>query len=178
MYELIDVNDNVKMMSMIFCGISYDSNEYLLYSIRRNFREANLFVSKLIRNSSGYTISHDFLNGEKDVLERVVQRIISRESISSLEKDGFRIIRDVELGNINYFDVQKCYVSTVLISLVKDFLEYYEINRDDVFKSPIVDVIDDKKKFNQGFVGNIVVIMFGVFIFLFCISIVLGIIFK
>ena len=92
MNELIDVNDNSKMMAMVLCGIFYDGHEYLLYSIKRSASEANLFISKLVKNSSGYTISHDFDNGEKDVFESVVQRIISKEAIGSLEKDGFRLL--------------------------------------------------------------------------------------
>ena len=84
MKEVIDVKDNIKMVAMLLCGVRYDGHEYLLYSIKRNNKEANIFVSKLVRTSDGYRIQHDFDNGEKEILDRLVQRIINRESGGSL----------------------------------------------------------------------------------------------
>ena len=178
MKELINEDNNMKMMALVMCGLSYGDSKYLLYSVKRSNDEANLFVSKLVKNSSGYTISHDFSNGEKEVLDGVVQRIISKEDVSLLEKDGYHILKGIELGDINYFDVDSCYVATVSVKLVKDCLIFYDLVSDEFLNRPVIDVVDDKKIFNQGFALNVVVIVIGIFIVLFCVSIVMGFLFK
>ena len=178
MKELIDKVNNVKMVALLLLGIGYDGDEYVVYSIKRSNDEANIFISKLVSTSDGYSIHNDFSNGEKEVMERIVQRIISKEPIALLERDGFYFIKDVKLVGKNYFDVQGCYVTTVSISLVKECMKYYGLEREDVFESPVVNVKEDKRKLSDGFVGNLFLIVFGIFIIVFCVGVVFSVFFK
>ena len=176
--ELIDIKSNHKMVAMLMMGIGYDKDEYLVYSIKRSELEANVFISKLMKSSSGYVIMNDFTNGEKEVLDKIVQRILSRENVESLEKDGYRFIKNIELEGTNYFDIDLCYVTTIPKSLVKECLIHYNLVSENMLKGPIVEVREEKKKFNGGLVGNLFLVIFGIFIFIFSIIILYGIIFK
>ena len=167
MVEILDKSTNQKMMAMVICGISYGEEEYLIYSIRRDDVEANLFLSKLVKSSLGYIISSDFDNGEKEVMDLVVKRFINRENKEKLESDGFSIIKEIVLSDELSFDVDKCYVSTVLRSLVKDCLIHYELVNEKMFKQPVVEVIDDTRKFNEGFVSNVLLIILGFVVVVF-----------
>ena len=178
MKEFIDETNQVKMMALLICGIQYGDDRYLVYSIRRNQNDANIFVSKLITTSTGYVVSHDFSNGEKEIIDKVIQRIISREDIHLLEKDGYSIFSDISLDATTYFNVDTCYVATVSVKLVKDCLIFYHLVSQDILDSPNVLVVDDTKKFNEGFVGNVFVILFGVFILVFSVCIIISILFK
>ncbi len=178
MKELIDLNENIKMVAMLFGALCYDRYEYLIYSIKRNSNEANVFVSKLVKTSSGYVISHNFDNGEKEVLDKIIQRILSKESLLSLEKDGYTFKKNVELDGVNYFDVRACYVATVSIDLIKSCLVYYDLIDESFFKQPVVDIIEDNKKFNSGFIGNVFIILFGIFILIFGVSVIISTFFK
>ena len=167
MIELIDRNSKKKLMALVICGIKYRELNYLVYSVRREKEDANIFISKLVVNSEGYTIIDDFDNGEKEVFDDVIKRIINKTSFDELSNDGFEIINNVKLVDVNYFDVKKCYVSTVPRSLIKGVMDYYGLVSDDVVKAPVVDV-EDEKRYNEGFVSNVVLIAFGVFILIFC----------
>lgn len=169
MIEVLDRGSNQKMMAMVMCGISYGNKKYLIYSIRRDEDEVNLFISKLIKSSYGYIMNFDFENGEKEAMALVIKRIMNREDKNKLESDGFIISKDVVLGDELFFDVDKCYVSTILRSLVKDCLIYYELVNEKMFKQPVVEVVDDNKKFNEGFVSNILLIILGVVVVIFSI---------
>lgn len=171
MIELIDKSSNKKMMVMVMCGIKYQDDNYLLYCIRREKEDANIFISKLVINSEGYTINNDFDNGEKEAMEDVVKKIINMTTIDMLNNQGFEVIKDIKLDGINYFDVKKCYVSTVSRNLIKSIMDNYGLISDSIKYSPIVEVKDDKK-FNQGFISNIALIVFGIFLLMFCIGII------
>ena len=179
MKEVIDVKDNIKMVAMLLCGVRYDGHEYLLYSIKRNNKEANIFVSKLTRTSDGYRIQHDFDNGEKEVLDRLVQRIINRENINSLANDGYSLIQNVELVGVSCFDVHLCYVATVPIKLVKDCMnEYGLVHSEHMLDSAVASVVQDRRVFSHGFVGNIFLIAFGLLILVFSVSTIIGVIMR
>lgn len=171
MIELIDKGSNKKLMALVMCGIKYRELSYLVYSIRREEEDANIFVSRLVSNSEGYTIISNFDNGEKEILEGVVKKIINKTSVEELESDGFSIISDVSLIGVNYFDVKKSYVSTIPRILVKSVMEYYDLIKDSDRVVPVIDVADDKK-YNEGFVSNILLIVFGVFLLIFCVGVI------
>ena len=177
MIEIIDKETNQKMMATIICGICYQGDCYIIYTVRREQEEANVFVSKLIRNSQGYAMDFEFANGEKEVLDNIVQKFLNRESKEVLESDGFSILENVELNDKKYFDIKKCYVSTVSRDLIKNFLIYYGLINRKMFEQPVVEVLDDKRKFNEGFVSNIALILFGVFIIGFSIYVIWGVLF-
>ena len=172
MKELIDDVDSSKMMAMILCGVRYKGVEYLIYSIQRSNHEANIFVSKLVYTSDGYIISYDFYNGEKESLDLIVKRILSKEDISSIEKDGYSLIKNIKLAGINHYDSNRCYVSTVSKKVVKDILIYYDLVTDYVDRSPVVGVAPEPKV-SSGFVSNLVLIFFGIFIVGLCASILI-----
>ena len=171
MKELIDITDNMKMVAFVLGGISYLNQKYLLYAIRRDKDNVNVFVSKLTLSSSGYVIHHDFDNGEKETIDKVIQRILSKENILSLENDGYHFLKDIELSSDNSFDSEECYVATVSKDLIKECSVFYDLVHEDTFKSPVVSVVDDKRVFNEGFVGNVFVILIGLSILIFSIII-------
>lgn len=177
MIEVIDQDSNQKMMALVLCGICYHGDCYLIYCIRRNQDEANLFVSKLIQNSQGYVIDFQFENGEKLILDGFIQRLLNRESKEVLERDGFSIMRDVNLDGIQYFNIDICYVSTVLRTAIKECFIYYGLVSEKLFDRPVVEVVDDQRKFNEGFVSNMTLIVFGIVLVLFSIWVIFGVLF-
>ena len=177
MVEVIDRKTKHKMMMMVLCGITYQSDSYLIYSIRRDKTSANVFVSKLIKGSLGYLIIDDFSNGEKEVLDSVVKRILNKNSLDELESDGFRFIKDIEMDSNISFDIDKCYVSTVSRDLIKECLIYYNLVNESMFNRPVVEVVEDKK-FNEGFASSMVLIVFGVVIILFSCIVIYGFMFS
>ena len=177
MIEIIDIDTNRKMMAMIICSICYKGDFYILYTIRRDKDDANVFVSKLVRNSQGYAMDSNFENGEKEVLDNIVQRFLNRESKEVLESDGFSILDNIVLNEKKYFDINRCYISTVSRNLIKNCLIHYGLVNSKIFEQPVVEVLDDKRKFNEGFVSNIALILFGIFIVIFSIYIIWGVLF-
>lgn len=178
MIEVIDNSTNRKMMAMILCGISYREDRYLIYLIQRDKEDANVFVSKMIKGSMGYVINNEFANGEKEVLDGLVKRIINKESEDILRSDGFTILKSVEMDSNLYFDIDKCYVSTVPKNLFKECLVFYGVKNKNYVDRPVVEVIEDKKKFNEGFANNLVLIVFGVSVLIFSLVVVCNVFFK
>lgn len=171
MIEVIYGN-NRKKMAMVMCEVTYDNDRYVVYCIDRGKMEVNIFVSKLVISSDGYTFNNRFKNGEKEVIDNVIKRIINKEDIS---KDGFSISNNVNLSDINRFDLEECYVATINKRVIKEVMIHYNLVNDKVFEKPVVDVVDDKKVFNEGFVGNIFLIVFGIVVIMFCIVVVSGV---
>lgn len=172
MIEIIDTSSKCKMMAMVMANIKYDNSNYIVYCIDRGRGDANIFVSKLVITSDGYTFNNKFKNGEKEFLDGVVKRVINKEK---LDKDGFVISNDIELSDINYFDIDKCYVSTISKKHIKDIMVFYKLITKKTLERPIVEIVDDEKFFNDGFLGNIFLILFGVGVIIFCISVVVGV---
>lgn len=164
MIEIMDRVTGHKMMMLMMCGIRYLNDSYLIYCIRRGEEEVNVFVSKLLKGSMGYLISDNFSNGEKEVIDGVIKRIINKESRESIERDGFIFVNDIEMDNNLVFDIDKCYVCTVLKSVIKDCLVYYDLVSEKILNQPVVDVIDDNRRFSDGFVSSLVLVVVGVFV--------------
>ena len=55
---------------------------------------------------------------------------------------------------------------------------YYELLDEQVLKVPTVEVIESKRKFNEGFVSSLVLIIFGIVLIVFCIVVIYGFFFK
>lgn len=177
MVEVIDKDTNQKMMMMVLCGIKYQDDCYLVYCIRRDKEEANVFVSKMFKGSLGYVINNEFVNGEKEILDGVVKRLLNKESKEVLESNGFTILKDIELDSNLVFDIEKCYVGAVARSLIKECLIFYGLVSEKLFEQPIVEVIEDKRKFNEGFASSIVLIIFGIVILIFAGVVLYGVLF-
>ena len=105
MIEVIDKDTMVKMMALILCGIRYEKNTYVVFAIRRDKIGANLFVSKVTKNSSGLTMDDCFSNGEKEVVDGIVQKFLNHVPREELENSGFVIIDDILLSGIQYYDI-------------------------------------------------------------------------
>ena len=177
MVEVIDKKTDVKMLMMKLCGIRYGDDSYLVYCIRRDERNANVFVSKLINGSNGYVLYNEFLNGEKNVLDGVVKRLLNKDDKKNLERDGFLFVEDVSMDSNLVFEIDKCYVSTVDRSVIKDCLIFYDLANNSIINQPVVEVKDDKSKFSEGFASSVVLIVVGVFIFIFCLIVMFGVLF-
>lgn len=172
MIEIIDVGSRNKMLAMVIANVKYMNDNYIIYGIDRGNGEANLFVSKLVVMSEGYTFNNDFVNGEKDLLEGIVKRIINKDNI---EEDGFVITNDFVLSEVNHFDINKCYVTTIDKKIIKDLMIFYKLVTEKTLEKPVVEIIEDKRKFNEGFVGNIFLILLGLLVIVFCVIVVVGV---
>lgn len=168
MIELIDKDSNKKVMAMMFGKLCYRGDCYAIYCIRRGKEEANLFVSRMVSNSEGFALDHDFVNGEKEVMEGIIQKLLNKVPILDLEQDGFSLTSDIKLEGIQFFSVKICYVTTVPKILVKDCMLFYGLVTNEHFDTPLVQVADEKGYFNKGFVSNIGVILFGIFVLVAC----------
>ena len=164
MKEFIDEKNQVKMMALLICGVCYNDDKYLIYSIKRTGDETNVFVSKLVDVSDGVTIDSHFKNGEKEVMDNVVHRILNQELEEKLNQDGFTLIKDITLVDVNYFDVDASYVTTVSEAAVKRCLSFYKIVIKGTMDSPVINVVDDKKKLNSDALPNILFIVLGVIV--------------
>lgn len=171
MIEIINV-DSVKMMAMVIANVRYMKDNYIIYCIEREGEDANIFVSKLKLTSDGYIFDNNFLNGEKRVLENLIKKIINKDDIVS---DGYIISNDIVLGDVNYFDVEKCYVSTVSKKQIKDIMIFYKLVTEKTLEKPVVEIVEDTKIFNEGFVSNIFVILFGIGVIIFSIFYLVGV---
>ena len=172
MIEIIDSSSQNKMLAMVIANVKYMDDNYVIYGVDRGNGVANIFVSKLVVMSEGYTFNHEFENGDKELLDRLVKRIINKDNI---ENDGFVISNDIVLGELNYFDVNKCYVATVSKKMIKDVMIFYKLVTEKTLEKPVAKVIEDKRIFNEGFAGNIFLILLGVVVIVFSIIVVVGV---
>lgn len=171
MIEVI-LGNNKKMMAMVMGNLIYGNDKYIVYCIDREKDEVNIFVSKLIISSEGYTFSDNFNNGEKEMLDGVVLRIINKEDI---EKDGFKFNNDIELRDVNHLDIDKCYVATINKRVIKEVMVYYNLVTKEVFESPVVGVVEDKRIFNEGFLGSLVIVLFGISVIVISVMAIVGV---
>jgi len=172
MIEIIDSNSQKKMLAMVIADIEYMDDRYIIYAIDRGNGEANIFVSKLVVMSEGYTFSSDFANGEKVLLDKIIKKVINKEDI---EKDGFVISNKVSLSEVNYFDIDKCYVATVTKKIIKDIMIFYKLVTDKTLEGPVVEIVEDKRVFNEGFVVNIFLVVLGFIVIILSIVVVVGV---
>jgi len=134
MIEIIDTTTNNKLIAIIMANIKYMNDNYIIYCIDRGKGEANIFISKLVLTSEAYTFNNNFNNGEKELLENIIKRIINKENI---EEDGFSISKDIKLNDINYFDIEKCYVSTTTKEAIKDIMIFYNLVTEKTLERPV-----------------------------------------
>lgn len=170
MIEIIDKNSNKKFIGKIVCCFGYGECNYVIYSISRNSNDVNIFISKIIKNSKGYSLGDDFYGGEREILDNSVARILSRESIDSLKKDKIVIIDRVNFYDINKFDYKECYVTTFDKKVINDVISYYDINDGDR------EVVIEKKEIsfnNKGNLSSLLIIVFGILVLIFCIVVII-----
>ena len=172
MIEIIDFSSKNKMMAMVVANVKYLDDNYIIYCVDRGNGDANIFVSKLVVMSEGYTFNNEFENGEKKLLDILVKRIINKEDVS---KDGFIISNDISLSEINYFDIDACYVATISKKHIKDIMIFYKLVTEKTLERPVAKIVEDKRLFNEGFVGNIFLVVLGIIVIFFSLYVIVGV---
>ena len=127
MIELIDIDGNIKFMSLIIGYVNYGNQLYVIYSVKRDEEDDNIFVSKLVNSSDGYAMDNNFSGGEKEAMESVIASILNKDSIDSLNEKGIQFVQDINLSEINKFSVTKCYVTTFKRRLIKECMQNYNL---------------------------------------------------
>lgn len=175
MIEVIEESSNTKMMALIICTFKYGNELYCLYSIKRDKENDNIFTSKLIKNSLGYTMSNNFLGGEKDALDKAINSILNKDSPKLLEEIGLEFT-SIELIGINKFNKDMCYVSTNKRNLIKDCMLNYNlisnINQTPIIKTRKEKIITKDK------LPTIFIIIFGILIIITSLTIIFTVYFK
>ncbi len=175
MYELIDENNDIKMMALIICTFIYGNIDYCLYAIERDKEEYNIFISKLVKNSQGYTLDNNFTSGEKEALEDIITSFLNRESLDSLKEKGFSFT-DIKLNGTSKFNDKECYVTTYNKGLLKEcMLNYNLIIPND--NTPTIK-IKKPKPINKGNYGSILLIILGVVTIIICLLVVIKLLFN
>ena len=165
MYELIDENNNIKMMALIICTFTYGNNPYCMYAIDRDNNDTNIFVSKLVTNSLGYTLDSNLSEDEKKALEDIIASFLSKESINSLKEKGFNIT-NIKLNGINKFNEKKCYITTYNKGILKEVMLNYNLE----IPNKNTPIIKMKKSapINKSNIGSILGIILGVLTIIIC----------
>lgn len=175
MYELIDENKNIKMISLIICTFVYGDNNYCLYSIERDKEEDNIFVSKLVKNSQGYTLDNNFKSSEKETLDDIISSLLNKENLSTLNKKGFKFT-NIKLNGICKFNDKICYVTTYNKGLLKECMLNYNL---DIPNSNIPTIsIKKSKPINKGNYESILLMILGIITIIVCLLIVIKILFN
>ena len=52
-------------------------------------------------------------------------------------------------------------------------MKYYSFIRENLFEQPILDVKEDKRIFNEGFFSNLILILFGILVIVFCVFVLI-----
>ena len=175
MYELIDENNNIKMMALIICTFNYGNKPYCLYSIERDPEQTNIFVSKLVENSQGHTLDNNFESGEKEALENIITDFLSKTNLDILKEKGF-IITNINLNGISKFNDKKSYITTYNKNLLKECMLHYNLNipNDD---TPLV-TIKKSKPINKGNYDKILLIILGIITIIVSILAIIKVLFK
>jgi hypothetical protein len=165
--EIFDVDSELKMIGRVICGIEFGDELYVMYAIKRNEGEDNIFVSRLVVNSEGYTMDNNFSNGEKAVIDSVILRIINKDSIEWLNEDKIKLINDINLGKINKFSMDRCYVGSYGRNVINDIMSNYGLLDERVV--PVVKVMEGKTKIDF---ENLALVIFGVLVLIVCIGVI------
>ena len=57
-------------------------------------------------------------------------------------------------------------------------MKYYSFIRKTIFEQPILDVQEDSRIFNEGYIGNLFLILLGIGVIVFCVFVVMMTFFK
>ena len=175
MYELIDENNNIKMMALIICTFTYGKTNYCLYSIDRDKNDTNIFVSKIVKNSLGYTLDSNISDDELKALEDIIASFLSKTSLDKLREQGFSLT-DIKLSGINKFNEKKCYITTYNKSILKEVMLNYNLEIPNN-NTPIIKV-KKSKPINKSNIGSILGIILGILTIIICILAIIKIIFN
>ena len=174
MIELIDIDGNIKFMATIITGLKYGDDFYVLYSIKRDKEYDNLFISKLVNNSTGYVMDNSFSSGEKEAMDDVVRDILNKDSVDKLKEKGLEFISDVSFNDVNRFSVTNCYVTSYKRELLNDCINYYNFSIND--KKPEI-IVKEKKVsyFSKSNRPSVYLILLGILVVIISIIMIINI---
>lgn len=141
----MDERKNIKVIdehgidraASIMCGIDVDGTDYVIYSIKRDEENDNLFVSKLIKNNDGTSNMVNIEDSmEKSKLADIVKKLITYSINNDADKttgvvtlaDGKEIkISGVLFNKEQNINVGKTYITTVKRAVTKVGANFYSV---------------------------------------------------
>lgn len=141
----MDERKNIKVIdehgidraASIMCGIDVDGTDYVIYSIKRDEENDNLFVSKLIKNNDGTSNMVNIEDSmEKSKLADIVKKLITYSINNDADKttgvvtlaDGKEIkISGVLFNKDQNINVGKTYITTVKRAVTKVGANFYSV---------------------------------------------------
>lgn len=177
MIEVIDNNGN-KRMAKVMCAFEGNGSLYVLFLIRRDKENINVFCSRVVSNSEGVkVIDSDFSEEEKRWVEEVSKKLFNRESVDNLKSDGVLIVRNIYPSTgVNKFDIEKSYIATISRDDIERIDMYYQFAIDK--KREAIKVRKESRKISKEEWGNILVLLLAILMFGICIWLLLDILIK
>lgn len=155
----MDERKNIKVIdehgidraASIMCGIDVDGTDYVIYSIKRDEENDNLFVSKLIKNNDGTSNMVNIEDSmEKSKLADIVKKLITYSINNDADKttgvvtlaDGKEIkISGVLFNKEQNINVGKTYITTVKRAVTKVGANFYSVEASKA--EPVVESVFD-----------------------------------
>jgi len=77
-FKVVDEN-GIEKEAEIITSFNYKEKDYIVYSIEKDDENANVYVSKLLKDSEGYDIIEDINNdSEREEIQNIVKEILSK----------------------------------------------------------------------------------------------------
>lgn len=155
----MDERKNIKVIdehgidraASIMCGIDVDGTDYVIYSIKRDEENDNLFASKLIKNNDGTSNMVNIEDSmEKSKLADIVKKLITYSINNDADKttgvvtlaDGKEIkISGVLFNKEQNINVGKTYITTVKRAVTKVGANFYSVEASKA--EPVVESVFD-----------------------------------
>ena len=148
---------NIDRDANIVCAFNVDSNDYVLYWIERDEENANLFVSKILKNNDGtYNMSNIEDASEKSKIGDVVKGMVTlaikneNENEKASSKVSLEDGKEIDLSNVRFnkeqnINVAKTYVTTVKKTVAKVSNDFFDV--------PVKEEKTEEPLFNDIFVA-------------------------
>ena len=158
--EILDVDSNVKMIANVLVMFRINNDNYMFYSINRDEEQDNVFVSKMVKNSEGYTMSCEFVNGEKESLDSIFTMLINGDDLSN--NKSIEIVNDLDIAMYNKFSSSICYVSSCSKNIINNVISRYGRNSENmaVVRKPV-----QNESINY---NNLILVILGVVVLIVC----------
>lgn len=148
--KIIDEH-GIDRVANIMCSIDLDGSDYVVYSIKRDEDNDNLFVSKLIKNNDGTSNMINIDDSvEKDKLASVVKEIITYAINNDADKTTGTVAlsngKEVKISTVLFnkeqnINVGKTYITTVKRAVTKVGENFYKV--ENVKAEPVVESVFD-----------------------------------
>lgn len=148
--KIIDEH-GIDRLASIMCSIDVDGTDYVIYSIKRDDENDNLFISKLIRNNDGTSnmINIDDTT-EKSMLADIVKELVTYAINNDADKTTGEVVlsngRKVTVSSVLFnkeqnINVGKTYITTVKRAVTKVSETFYYIEYSE--PEPVVESVFD-----------------------------------